>query len=112
LLLLRRPFASASFGLHRRTRDDASNLTIIPDANHSSPRGAYPRAFFAQGGGSIPSTTTTSKLQESLRATPGPGNTAGRSQTCASTRAGVRTTYSDCAGARKTSASPPCRAPY
>jgi hypothetical protein len=50
-------------------------------------------------------TRTTCKLQESLPAVPGRGSTACKGRTCADRRAGVRTTYSGCAGAKRTWAS-------
>src|SRR5271155_379309 len=50
-------------------------------------------------------TRTTSKLPESPPAVPAAGSTYGTSQTCADTRAAVRSACSDCACAWKTSAS-------
>src|SRR5580698_10453308 len=94
-LLLNRPFASAILALRRRTRGDVFRPTSGDKAHiggHSL-RQQMPRRT---------STTKTLKLQEFLHATPIPGNTSGRGQTCADRRADVRKSCSGCACASKT----------
>lgn len=64
--------------------------------------GDHPRRSGSAFGVSRLPTRTTCKPQESLPAVPGRGSTACKGRTCADRRAGVRTTCSGCAGARRT----------
>jgi putative endopeptidase len=112
---VQRYFLGYALGWMSQQRDESLRRGLLSDV-HAPAKWRVPHscAFCAQGWEiyySLP-TRTTSKLRESLRATPSRGNTAGKFRTCADRREDVHTACSGYDGERKTSASVPCLALY